>query len=355
MFSKITLLTLLMLFSGSSNATCYGNGIQYAPPIYVDLSDKLSDKTPVWEGSFYTQYSGSFNCKTRHNTFGYTAVLSTKDSSATILGFNDGKYWVRAEIINDIPNKEIPNRGQYSASILNVPMNIRFSLVKKSGVIVPGDTVQLNDVMFVTDLTGLTLMQILAWPVKQVVKILTWLVNGFNWPYDQRDMFGQPMTIKYAPRRTTCSFDNAGLSVKLPTMGVSQIIQGAKNGLTPFTLNFSCKNRYNDGTSGQQIDMFLSSNNLLPSDNTLLIDKSTTGAKGVGIRLINMDTPNSPVSLSYSNLERGMATSLFHVIKGGKLNDQLSIRMGAFYYPYDTQSISSGEINTSATLNIIYK
>ncbi len=352
---RILALTLSLLFSGYSYATCYGSSMEYAPPIYVDLSDKLSDKTPVWEGSFYTQYEGSFLCKTRNNTFGYTPVLSNDDSKATVLGFNDGKYWVRAEIINNIPNKKISERGQYAGSVLNVPMNIRFSLVNKIGRIIPGDTVALKDVMFVTDLTGLTFFQIVTWPAKQLLKILAWLLNGFNWPYEQRDMYGQPMTIKYAPRRTTCSFDNAGLSVKLPTMGASQILREEKNGLTPFVLNFSCKNRYNDGTSGQEIDIFLSSNNLLSSDNTVLIDKSATAAKGIGIRLLNMDTPNSSISLSYSNAERGMATSLFHAIKGDKLSEKFSLRMGAFYYPYDIHNISSGGINTTATLNIIYK
>ncbi|MGU0057172.1 hypothetical protein ACVXG7_24605 [Enterobacter hormaechei] len=33
-------------------------------------------------------------------------------------------------------------------------------------------------------------------------------------------MFGQPMIIKYAPKLTTCSFDNAGLTVALPTLGI---------------------------------------------------------------------------------------------------------------------------------------
>ncbi len=30
-------------------------------------------------------------------------------------------------------------------------------------------------------------------------------------------------TIKYAPKLTTCSFDNAGLTVHLPTLGIPQL------------------------------------------------------------------------------------------------------------------------------------
>lgn len=355
MFRIITLLALSMLFSGYSYATCFGSGIKYAPPIYVDLSDKLSDKTPVWVGNFSTQYSGFFTCKTHNNTFGYTRILSTDSTKATILGFSNGQYWVRAEIINDVPNRKITESGQYSASVLNAPLNIRFSLINKTGTTFPGDTVSLKDVMFVTDLTGMSWREIILWPAKQLLKILTWLLNGFHWPYEQSDMYGQPMTIKYAPKMTTCSFDNAGLAVKLPTLGLSQISRGVQSGLTPFTLNFSCKNRQNRGSSGRDINMFLSSNNLLSSDNTVLIDKSASAAKGIGIRLVKMDSLNTPVSLSLSNVERGTATSLFHVASGGILNDQFSIGMAAYYYPYSISNMSSGEINTSAMLNIIYK
>ena len=99
----------------------------------------------------------------------------------------------------------------------------------------------------------MSLLEIILWPAKQLVKILTWLLNGFNWPYDQRDMYGQPMTIKYAPKMTTCTFDNAGLAVKLPTLGISQITQGAKwpDALyTEFQLSESAKRRH--GRSGYQ-------------------------------------------------------------------------------------------------------
>jgi len=352
---RILVLALSLVFSGYSYASCYGNGIQYAPPIYVDLSDKLSDKTPVWDGSFYTQYSGSFSCSTSSSEFGYTRILSTDSSKATILGFSNGKYWVRAEIINDVANKKLSGWGTHNASELNEPMNIRFSLVSKTGTSIPSDTVSLKDVMFVTDLSGMSLLEIILWPAKQLLKILTWLLNGFNWPYDQRDMYGQPMTIKYAPKMTTCSFDNAGLAVKLPTLGVSQITQGAKNGLTPFTLNFSCQNRQNDGTTDRDINMFLSSNNLLSSDNSVLIDKSAGAARGVGIRLVNANTPDTPVMLALSNTVQGSATSLFHAGVGNALDAQFSIGMAAYYYPYDKVTVSSGTINTSATLNIIYK
>ncbi|CAI0952765.1 fimbrial protein [Serratia entomophila] len=355
MIRIFSLLLLCGLFSGYGHASCYGSGIQYASPIFVDLSDKLTEQNPVWQGSFFTQYAGSFSCSTGNSTFGYTRILSTDSSKATILGFSDGKYWVRAEIVNNVDNKDLKGTGRHSAAELNVPMDIRFTLVNKTGTSIAGDTARLNDVLFVTDLSGMSLWEIILWPAKQLLKILTWLFNGFNWPYDQRDMYGQPMNIKYAPKMTTCSFDNAGLAVKLPTVGLSQVGKNSRTGLTPFTLNLSCQNMRANGTSDRAINMFLSSNNLQASDNTVLIDKNAGAATGIGIRLVKMDAPNSPVIMSLSNIERGSATSLFNVPAGGALNSRFTIGMAAYYYPYNLAEMTSGAINSSATLNIIYK
>lgn len=345
---RIISLTLFLLFSSYNYASCYGSGVQFAPAINVDLSDKLSDKTPVWEGSFHTAYSGSFNCSTSSTTFGYQNLLD--NDHPVIMGFNNGKYWVHAEIINPEEERVLSGKGEHNASELNVPFNIRFSLVSKGGNqhSSDGDIYRLEDVMLVSDKTGVGWG---AW----IYKWFQWLTNGFHWPYDNKDMYGQPMIIKYEPKMTTCSFDNAGLAVKLPTLGLSQITQDTQNGLTPFTLNFSCQNRQSNGTADRDINMFLSSNNLLQSDNTVLIDKSNGAARGVGIRLVKMTSPNSPVSLSFSNIEQGAATSLLHVTVGNALDEKFSIGMAAYYYPYNTTDMSSGMVNTSATLNISYK
>ncbi len=96
---------LLTSVSGMSYATCSGSSIVYGTPITIDLSDKLSPATPTWTGSFTTQYSGSFNCTTGNSEFSYTPILSTDSKYATILGFSNNKYMVRAEITNPRPIK----------------------------------------------------------------------------------------------------------------------------------------------------------------------------------------------------------------------------------------------------------
>ncbi|HCR2984720.1 TPA: fimbrial protein [Serratia marcescens] len=357
MIRLIFLLLLSGLFSGYSYASCYGKGIEYAPALFVDLSDKLSAANPVWEYQTSTQYTGTFRCSGRKFEFSYTPVLSPKDKYATYIGFNDGKQWVRAEITNDIKNITLRGAGSHSASELNTMMTVRFSLVQKpkDGLLVNGDSYPFEDVLFVSDMSGMSLGEILGWPLKMLSKLLSWIASGFRkWPYDDRDMYGQPMTVRYAPKTTTCHFDNAGLTVRLPKMGVAQVLNNNQPGYTPFSLNISCQNMQQEGIADRAVEMFLSSNNLLASDASVLTNANAGGAQGVGLRLVKRDMPSSPVVLSPSNVDRGSATSLFHVAAGGSLNSHFIIGMGAYYYPYQRDGVTQGELNTSATLNIIY-
>ncbi|MTD41142.1 fimbrial protein [Erwinia sp. CPCC 100877] len=351
---RLLILVLLASFSATSYATCARGSIQYAAPINVDLSDKLSPATPEWTGTFSTQYSGSFDCSTDNSKFAYTPILSTDSSYATVLGFSNNKYNVRAEITDAHPNITLPRAGSHSASELNTSFTVRFTLVSKSGTTLTGDTATLNDVLFVSDMSGLSFWETITWPINQIGKILQWLFSGFNWPYDNRDMFGQPLIVKYAPKLTTCSLDNAGLTVTLPTLGISQIIASSQPGLTPFTLNMRCESLAQNNTSDRAIEMFLSSNNLLSGDNSVLVDNSSDAAKGVGLRVVKREAGNTPVTFSTSTTSRGSATAIFSVAEGGALSENFTIPMAVYYYPYAPQNITQGKINTSATLNIIY-
>lgn len=167
-------------------------------------------------------------------------------------------------------------------------------------------------------------------------------------------MFGQPMIIKYAPKLTTCSFDNAGLTVALPTLGIPQLSASSQPGLTPFSLNMSCQNVGVNGNSDRAIEMFLSSTQLLSTDSSVLIDSSSSAAQGVGLRLIKRDAPQTPVTFSNSTTSRGNATMIFSVAAGAALDEHFTLPMAAYYYVWAPAQVSQGKINTSATLNIIY-
>lgn len=350
---KWFLLALLTCMIGTSYATCSGNGIKYATPININLSDKLSQATPEWSATFTTQYSGTFNCST-NGVFGYTVVLSPDNVHTTILGFNHNKHRVRAEITSSHPNATLASSGQYNASVLNTTFTVRFTLVTQSGTPVAGDTANLSEVLLVTDLSSMSLEEILFWPVNQLLKTLQWMMNGFQWPYDNYDMFSQPMNITYAPKPTTCTFNNPGLTVSLPAVGVTQVMSSSLAGLTPFTLAINCQDTGVNGISDRTIEIFLSSNNLLSTDNTVLMDSNLTSAQGVGLRLIKREALDIPVVLSTSTTNRGTATALFSIRAQEALNKHFSIPMAAYYYVWNPDNITSGKINTSATLNIIY-
>lgn len=353
---RMCLFLLLCSVSGASWATCYGSGIQFGVPINVDLSTLLSAETAQVTLSFTTQYSGSFSCTTSSSDFSYTAMLSTDSAKASILGFSNGKYKIRAEILSTPADKELSGRGTHSASELNVPFQVRFSLVDQAAsATTAGTSTYIQDVLFVTDLSGMSLLQIPLWLAEQVIKIAAWVLSGFqNWTYDDRDMYGQPMYITYAPNETTCGFDNAGLTVALPAISQAQLSGSAQPGLTPFTLNLTCENIATDGTTTRTVDMYLSSNNRLAADNTVLVDNSDAAAQGVGLRVVKASAGNEPVVFSSSETSRGAATSLYSRVSGTAIDQTFSIPMAVYYYPYNPDGVTAGKINTSATLNIIY-
>ncbi len=342
-------------YASESQAKCYGNALGTARSIGIDLSDKLSASTPEWTGQVHSQFIGTFNCNTKNNRLGYFSPIADTSNNSLVVGFSDGKHWVKIQTsapeINEITLTE---KGEHSANELNIGYTVKATLVKKSGSTTAKDRYYIDNSMMVSDWTGMSFWEIITWPITQAGKFLSWL-TGNGWPVDKRDMYMQPLNIIYTPKATTCLFENAGLAVQLPRMGVAQLAGQDRPGYTPFTLNMRCENRLENGLSDRGIDMFLSSNNLLASDNSVMIDTSAGSAKGIGIRLVQQSTPSTPVIMSTPAAHKGNATSLFKVIAGGSLDPRLTIVMGAYYYPYNLNSAGKGKINTSATLNIIYE
>lgn len=343
------------LYAGESQAKCYGNPLGKARAIAIDLSDKLSANSPEWTGQVHSQFNGTFNCSGKNSKLGYFSPIADTASNTLVVGFGDGKHWIKIQ--TSAPEKGeiiLAEKGQHSATELNIGYTVKATLVKKSGNTTAKDRYYIDNSMMVSDWTGMSLWEIITWPIKQAGKFLSWL-TGNGWPVDQRDMYMQPLDIIYTPKATTCQFENAGLAVQLPRLGIAQLAGQTRPGYTPFTLNMRCENRLENGTSDRGIEMFLSSNNLLASDNSVMIDTSAGSAKGVGIRLAQQDTPSTPVIMSTSTTHKGNATSLFKTNAGDTLDAQFTMTMGAYYFPYNLSAAGKGKINTNATLNIIYE
>ncbi|KNE87662.1 hypothetical protein PSTG_18947 [Puccinia striiformis f. sp. tritici PST-78] len=119
-------------------------------------------------------------------------------------------------------------------------------------------------------------------------------------------------------------------------------------------LNFKCEQLAANNTATRAIDIFLSSNTLLSTDNSVMVDNTNGAAKGAGIRLVNVGQPDAPIVLSTSTASRNNASSLFNVQRGGSLTSSFSLSLAAFYFAYAPTDVSAGKINTTATLNIVY-
>ena len=341
------------LFSSNGYARCYGETpTQYGNPILIDISNELSAKNPVFEKTFYTQFpAASVNCNGNSKIEAYSPIGNKK----LRLGFDKGARWVEMSIVGSSPEQSIP-AGTHSSGEFNTPVTLRFTLVPRGGgdqvVAEEGqDTLNINDVAIARDTTsgGMGFFEWLGKFLRYVGSFFTY------WPKDFQDMFAQNIIVKYTPRMTTCTFNNAGLMVNLPKIGVAQLTKIPQPGYTPFTLNFSCNNLLANGSTDRAIDMFLSSNNLLPSDNSVLMDSTPGSAKGVGIKVAKRDTPNAPVVFSTSTLNRGSATSIFSAAAGAVVNSNFSVGMGAYYFPYNPAQLTSGEVRATATLNIVYQ
>lgn len=347
---------LASFFSSATYAVCYSGTTRYGPDILIDLSDKLSERNSVWETTVSSDLGlFSFNC-TSDATFEYNFPASDR-SRVIAVGLNDGKYWIRIEVINPLRERTL-RRGGHVSSELNTPFTLRFTLMNSgdSRLKVSGNTGKFSNIMITRDTSGMTFGESIGAAGAYVVKVIAWVASFFqNWPLDQRDMFSQNLIVTYTPKIATCNFNNAGLMVNLPKIGVEQLTKTPQPGYTPFTLNFSCSNLLANGSTDRAIDMFLSSNNLLPSDTSVLMDSTPGSAKGVGIKVAKRDTPNAPVAFSTSTLNRGSATSIFSAAAGAVVNSNFSVGMGAYYFPYNPTQLTSGEVRATATLNIVYQ
>lgn len=338
------LLLVFGFFYNVSHAQCFGPSLVEAEDIVIDLSERLNERNRTWTYQTHLRIppTPDLNCNARVNRLDYT-VANKK------IGFSNGKHWVSVDI-SEIPQMENIGRGSHSPTMLNAPVSITFTLTNAGPAknIVQSDVASHREAIMVTDVTGMS-----AWYLAS--KFSRWMASGFqDWPYDRRDMYRQALTIVYAPKMTTCSFNSAGLMVTLPKTSISQLAASTRPGYTPFTLNFSCNDLQESGSTDRAIDMFLSSNSLLPSDNSVLVDGTPGAAKNVGIKVVKHETPSSPIVFSTSSLNRGSSTSIFNAAAGEVVKNNFSIGMGAYYFQYSPAQVTSGEIRATATLNIIY-
>lgn len=171
----------------------------------------------------------------------------------------------------------------------------------------------------------------------------------FVWEKTQYDIYYQPIIIKFVPKQTTCSFNNAGLTVKLPNTDRAELLSKLQTGNTPFSLDFSCHSLLN-GRTNNAINAYLTSS-ALSADKTIMLDKNVNAAQGVGI---SVKYQNKDVKFGTKPGDRTGATLLLEKKSNDTLATNLSIPLNAFYNVYDKKNLTSGPIKTTAILNLEY-
>ena len=355
--SAFIFLMLLGAISQQAIANCKPENTITAPNINFDLSADLNATSTTVTKSSRTTFPGTFKCNARGILFPNTVGIASpfNDGRTGTIGFNGGKQFVSITL-TALEKDNVTNipAGIHPASDLDTNFTLKFTLLSSKPSTnyteVSGSSVVVNPVVLASDASSVGLVQ---WLLNIVIKLVQFLLT-WQWPVDQNDIFLQPMLITYNPVMTTCNFSNAGLVVSLPSVSVNDTKTADKAGYTPFTLNFTCQDFLSGSKASRNIKMFLSSQNLLATDKTVLTNTTTQGANGVGFRLVKSDNTASPLILSDNINTQGSATSIFSVNQGGSISSAFAINMGAYYYPYNINSVTQGKITSSATLVMSY-
>lgn len=353
---RIMFFTLLFLFISlpiKSRANCIQKSPVTAMPIYYDASDALNF-TGSTSFSETTLYPGTFTCTMP--AWGIIGGKNSVDNSSpytqqTLYLKFPGDAYVSLNISNLSPQETHPNVGTNKGSDIDANFTITLKLMKtvptKNVMVVNSDIARINPVVIAQDSTGLTVLQNIA----RMISDFAYFVFNWTWPTHNYDIYYKPLMIRFVKRVTTCSFDDDNKTIVMNDINMSSLIAG-ENAKKLFTLNFSCAGQVYGATS-RAMSAYLSSTNILPTDNSTLISPDPGSATGVGIRIQKV-TSATPIKFSASPTDIGDATPLFAYAAQEQVPTKLTIPMFAWYYVYNRRQLSSGPVRTTAMVNFVY-
>ena len=344
----------LFFYASSLSAKCYDGKTQviHVGGVTIDLTGKFNANGNNYSATSITKFSGEISCEGKTNDFSYYSPLSVQDA---YVGFNNGKQWVKLRLDDNslrAPVKLDTNSGKADASLLNTNFTINAQLLAReptseSKIKVEGDSVLLSNVVVLANREKTGLFQL-------VIAFLKWVASLFReWPAQAGDLYSQDVILRLSPYVSTCEFKTPGMLVSLPSLSKQEVLNNNIPGYTAFNVQLKCDS-LNAGKLGRDVIAFLSSNNLLDSSNTVLIDRSANSAKGVGLQLVKQDNISKPISISASSVDYTQATYLFSGKADESIDSVVNIPLGVYYYPYQRDALRAGEIKSSATLNIVY-
>lgn len=345
----------LFFYASSLSAKCYDNNTKviHVGGVTIDLTGKFNANGRSYSATSITKFSGEISCKAKKSDFNYYSPLSVRDA---YVGFNNGKQWVKLRLDDNSLRNLVEldtSSGKVSASLLNTSFTINTELLDKEPsssrkIKVDSDSLLLSNVVVLANRRDrLGFFEFLG-------AILIWVLSFFKeWPAQEGDLYSQDVILRLSPYVSTCEFKTPGMLVSLPNLSKQEVLNNNIPGYTAFNIQLKCDN-LNAGKLGRDVIAFLSSNNLLDSSNTVLIDRSANSAKGVGLQLVKQDNISKPISISASSVDYTQATYLFSGKEDEGIDSVINIPLGVYYYPYHRDALRAGEIKSSATLNIVY-
>ncbi|EKT60924.1 fimbrial protein [Providencia sneebia] len=349
MLKKQALSFVLLCSAFYANADCETKNPKTADPITINLSELLYQQTSITQ-TYSTKYMGFFECDAAALIPGLgdnkVINMSAQENKSIYIKLNNQNI-IKLTILN-INNKEISlgsKKDTHSTSKINTNFSVKTELYYGS---VPNNQLldakgaseyQIKSAIVALDASNSSLF----------ILILKLLASLFVWEQTQYDIYYQPLIIKFEPKQTTCSFDDAGMVVKLPNIERAELLKKQQAGETPFALNFSCESLLN-GKTNNPITAYLSSSALSP-DKTIMLDKQANSAKGVGI---SVKYQNNVVHFGTKQGDRNGATLLINKKNNDDVPKYLSVPLVAYYNVYDTKNLTAGAVKTTAILNMEY-
>ncbi|HAT2830536.1 TPA: fimbrial protein [Klebsiella oxytoca] len=165
----------------------------------------------------------------------------------------------------------------------------------------------------------------------------------------------EKLTIQFEPKETTCNMLR-DMSIHLPPAPYNVLKKKGRAEGSDFTIPLRCGNLAGIKTSTRNVQIWLSSNDLVETDVTkqIMVNSETTaGGVGVAIRSRIYWGDYEEVQISSSNdLEH--ATPIKNIDKGDDISSIVNIDLHAYYKVYDSSKLSTGTVVATAQIMFSY-
>lgn len=364
-----TVLLSSAIYSSSVISHCRQVKVKSAPPIEVRISNFFDEV--VYSGittepsRFGTQ--GTFTCTTPTNVENQIVLTSPLQNRSVLLGFDGGKYVFEVQLTNYKYHNLQTIGGfvglrPYQIGQYDAPVELTLKTVERG--------VTSNDIYIQSATNVLTLPSIITVadateisPVlieQEEVNRLTSYTHEGGWLTKSYDMYYQPVRFTHQPKVTTCLFRDRLRWLTLNNTTMAELKRGNKVGYQLFNLEFYCGAPHMTREAlDRSLKIFMSSDHLLDSDDTVLLNNKTVQGSandiGIGFRLESIDLGGKLVKFSREGIKQGDATTLYSMKANEYFPTYFYLRMAAYYHVYNQARLRPGYLLSSITAVMVYE